>query len=199
MRLLRPLVGALALACLAGAARPAQAETLTDVAKRLAELRKRVNLWSHLLQQDPDRDTIVLYLAQTEEDFKKKDNERITAAQLVKIIADRNKQDRSIRSQAGKALQEATMKGVDPDLKPRIKRGMPSKRAEFALKHLIPWLSEPDKKDGNRWTRLIVQDVLKSWFAASGGNQAAIALYDVDNENTWKKAEQAWRDVVKDS
>ena len=76
MRLLRPLVGALAFACLAGAARPAQAETLTDVAKRLAELRKRVNLWSHLLQQDPDRDTIVLYLAQTEEDFKKKDNER---------------------------------------------------------------------------------------------------------------------------
>lgn len=198
MRLFRPLAVAVALSVLAGRAAPARAETLTDLGKRLGELRKRVSLWLHLVSQDPERDKITLYLKQTDEDFKKKAPDLVTAKMLVDILSNKDQKDLKIRNEAGEALKKSTEIGLDPDLQPRKKKGIISERAQFAIAHLIPLLTKSDKKDGDRWTREIASGILSKWFSASGSNQTAIGLYNSTNEATWARAAAAWKDVAKD-
>jgi hypothetical protein len=179
---------------IAGAA-AARADTLTDAARRLAEIRKRVELWVALEQQDPDKDTIARYRAQKEEDYKRRD--RVKASDLVNIMAMKAKEDRSVRMEAAKVLGEATALSLDPDLAPPKRRGAGSKRSEFAREHLLPLLRKSDKKDGDRWTRSMANEILGKWWP-QGGSQVAIGLYDADNEATWQKAHSAWGEVIKD-
>jgi hypothetical protein len=191
---LLPILASVAL--LSGDARPARADTLGDLAKRLGELRKRVELWIALAEQDPDKDTIARYQSYQEEDFKKKN--RVTAEDLFAIVLKKDKEDRTVRFAAGKVLEDAANRTFDPDLAPPKSRGKPSKRAEFAREHLIPWLTRSDEKKGDRWTREIVSKILNRWFLTSGSNAIAISQYNADAEQTWTRAANAWKDVVKD-
>jgi hypothetical protein len=189
------IVAAVVAIWVAGAS-AARADTLNDQSKRLIELRKRIDLWVNLEQQDPDKDTIARYQAQQEDDFKKKD--RVKASDLVAIIVKKDKEDAAVRIKAAEVLGDASMKTFDPDLQPPKSRGKASKRSEFAREHLLPWLTKSDKKDGSRLTRNLVHQILTKWFNVGGNNQLAINLYDADNEATWQRAYNAWREVIKD-
>jgi hypothetical protein len=194
-----PLRRAAALAVVAGlagaTAAPARADTLTDLARRLGELRKRVELWIALADQDADAAKITRYKAQTKDDFAKKRDDRVTALDILQIVTNTAKENKKIRLDASEALEGAALAGLDPDLEPPKSKGKPSKRAQFAEKNLIKWLTD---KKGDLVTRGCVDRILNKWFLPSGRNGVAISMYDPGVESTWQPAFAAWRDVIRE-
>ena len=195
-----PLLRALLLVGVAALTiRPARAETLTDMARKLDEYKRRIQLWVNLAERDPDLDVIDTYSHQQEEDFKKP--KAVKAEDLVKIMTTVQEngvqKDQNVRLKAFETLQKAASATFDPDLAGRVRNGQTSRRGQFARATLIDHLKNA-KDDRN--TRTWVQQILLKWFTANGGrNFADIQAYNHDDPKTWAAAAKAWAEVARDN
>jgi hypothetical protein len=177
-------------------ARAARAETLADAGKHIEALSKLVEAWIALASRDEREDLLLRYQAQTEEDFKKPKNKRVSAEQIVELIADKGA-DKELRSEAAKVLQAAAIQSADPDL--AVNGRDNKKRKQWAREHLVPLLTRDDDKGGDNLSRKLANDVSNAWFRGevSGRDASDIANYDPAKKKTWDPAAKAWRDTLR--
>lgn len=189
----RSLVPVLAaLLCLRAAS--ASAETLTELERRHAELKKRVEGWISLADRDPRKDWLEEYARYTEADFKRPPSKRKTAAMMVEILKDKTIEDKDLRQDTIKLLKGAATTTQDPELS-LTKRGSRTPRREWAKSNLLDLL---DDKDGDRLSRNGANEILKTWFYGDLDARAKkdVDAFDADREKTWKDARKAWFDLI---
>jgi hypothetical protein len=201
MPFVRTLLAAAALAAsLAGslllAAPAARADTLADAGKRIEALSKLVEEWIALANRDEREDDLLRYQAQTEEDFKRPKNKRVSAEQVLGLIADKSA-DKDLRTRAAKVLQAAAIQSADPDL--AVDGRDNKKRKQWARENLVPLLTRDDEKGGDNLSRALAHDILNAWFKSEVANRDAsyVANYDPAKKKTWDPAAKAWRDALR--
>lgn len=193
--LLRSAGALLAGALLVGAApTPARADTLADVQRRIEEAGKLVEAWIALASRDPRQDDLARYRAYTEEDFKKRD--RIKAAQIAALIADKTADD-ELRLDAAKVLKEAAITTQDPDL--AGDRRDNKKRKQWAKEHLVKLLVRDNEEGGDNLSRLQAAEILNAWFRGLVPTRDAsdVANYDPNKKKSWEPAAKVWREALK--
>ncbi len=195
-----PLLGLLSVGlpvlALVGAVGPgaptARAETLTDLERRHAELKKRVEGWLALALRDPRRDQLEEYSRYVEADFKNP-KRAVKASHVVAMLAD-VKADKELRLDAAKVLKGAATTTQDPELS-LTKRGTRTPRRAWAQQNLLELL---DDKDGDRISRRNANEILSTWFYGELDARAKrdVDAFDADKDKTWKDARKAWFDLL---
>lgn len=155
--------------------------------QQLGSLQKRIDELVKVAKRDPAELKIRIYKKYGPKDLKKRRRD-VRAEDLVGYMVDKTKNFETVRKPAMEAILEGGRLRGDPDLSVSEKQGPRTKRAYFCLKKLAPHLKD-DETD--RMGRKLVSDLLEAFYGRSR-SITEIRAYNVDKDDTWKPAYNAW-------